>query len=447
MPQPIVAEPPVITDSRRWQRADLLALLVAVLGLALTAAVGRAAFLRGDDWALLSIVSRPDFAPMDIFGPYGSHLMPFGLGAFWSIRGLFGPVPWWPLVALGLAFVATALACTWATIRLLVGPRVAAVVPFAVAAWGPAAMAAVMWPSPSVYMTPLWAATAGAVYVYVRGRLGGARHWQAGVLVIVGLGLFAIEIALLIVPLLFLIEMCWFTDARPLAAARLAWRRYPFLWSGLLAMAGYYVVLYYLLLRQAGTLPEDRAGIDLLIEGLVLVAWDMLPAMVVAGPWVWDAAVAPRVATGFVVTAVVALLAWFVIWRGRRAGRRAWMPLLGLLVMTVLMLSAARIAVYGTAVLLNPYYYVEGLGILAVTLAVGYLPSRLPGERGGRSPNPKLLGGALAFLAVSAMLSALGYARMVPAIPERAYLAEAAASLAEPTLNTASPREVFGVFL
>ena len=60
---------------------------------------------------------------------------------------------------------------------------------------------------------------------------------------------------------------------------------------------------------------------------------------------------------------VVAVIAWLVIWRGRHASRRAWVPVLGLLALTVLVLSAARVAVYGSAVLLNPYYYVESLGL------------------------------------------------------------------------------------
>lgn len=447
MAQPILADVTAPTGSRRWQRADGLALLVGAVGLVLTASVGGAAFLRGDDWALLSIVSRPDFGPVDIFRPYGSHLMPLGLGAFWSLRGVFGATPWWPLVGFGLVFVATALAATWATIRLLVGPRMAAVVPFALAAWGPAGMAAVMWPSPSVYMTPLWAATAGAVYVYVRGRLGLSRHWHWWILAIVGLSLFAIEIGLLIIPLLFVIEASWFTTAGPVESVRLAWRRQIRLWAALIVMAVCYAAVYYLLSKQAETLPQERAGIDLLIEGLVLVMWKVLPAMVVAGPWVWDAATAPRIATGFGLTTAVALLAWFVIWRARRAGGRAWLPLLGLMVLTVLALSAARVAVFGSTVLLNPYYYIEGLGILATTLAIGYLPSRLPVDRGGPLPDPRLLRVVLVLLAGSALLSAAGYARAVPAIPERAYLVAAAQSLTQPTLNTASPRDVFGVFL
>ena len=100
------------------------------------AAVGRVAFLRGDDWMLLSIVSAPDFGPLDVFRPYGSHLMPFGLATFWALRGLFGPTPWWPLLAVGLLMVAIALLFTWRTIRLLVGPRQSGVAAFAVAAWG-----------------------------------------------------------------------------------------------------------------------------------------------------------------------------------------------------------------------------------------------------------------------------------------------------------------------
>ena len=54
---------------------------------------------------------------------------------------------------------------------------------------------------------------------------------------------------------------------------------------------------------------------------------------------------------------------------------------------------------------------------------------------------------AVGALLVSSAVSCWGYAQAVPAAPTRDYLAAAGASLQQPTLNTGSPREVFGVFL
>jgi len=443
--QSTVTETPV-RHRRSWHRADTAALAVGGLGLLLIALVGRAAFLRGDDWVLLSVVSQPDFAAWEIFRPYGAHLMPFGLGCFWALRGLFGATPWWPLVGVGLVFVATALTCVWLTIRLLVGPRLSAVVPFAVACWGPAGLAAVMWPSPSVYMTPLWAVTAAAVYVYVRGRLLGSRGWQVWVLVIFAVGLLVIQTALLTAPLLFLIAASWFARGGVQSSLRQAWHSSRYLWLALFGMTGLYVAAYSLLSKFAQGLPSERAGVDLLIEGSIQVAWKVLPSLLLAGPWVWDSAVAPRIATGGALAAVAAVLAWVVIWRSRRSGWRAWFPVFTLFAMTLLALSAARVAVYGSTVLLNPYYFIQASGLLAVTLAVGYLPNRLPIDREQAEPGVWAMRSALALVAVSAVVSALGYARNVPALPERSYLSSARASLTQPTMNTAAPRDSFGVF-
>lgn len=432
-------------EANRWCRADTAAVVVGIIGIALFAWVGREAFLRGDDWVILSIVADPGFSAADLFQPYGSHLMPIGLSTFWASRAVSGGAPWWSLVGVGLAFVAVAGGFTWATIRLLVGSRMAAVVPFAVAAWGPAALAAVMWPSPGVYMTPLYATTAAAAFVYVRGRFGsGPGRWRWFVLGIMAFGLLALETALLIGPLLFVIEAAWIQSGGPRHSVRRAWDSQRTLWLSILSLTAVYLAVYFLLSDYSQALPEQRAGVDLLIEGLVTVAWRILPAMVLGGPWLWDAAVAPRVATGAWVSILAAGLAWFIIVRGRRAGWRAWLPLLAMLVLTLGALSAARLATFGTVVLLNPYYYLASLGLLAVTLAVGYLPSRLnPDGASVRAPVMAVLAGALL---ISAGISASGYVRAVPHLPTRDYLARAQTSLQQPTLNTASPRTAFGVF-
>ncbi len=443
----IVAPVPGVSRAKGWRKADSAAVVVAAIGVVLFAVIGRVAFLRGDDWVILALVADPGFSILDTFRLYGSHLMPLGQSAFWVSRSVFGAAPWWPLVMFGLGFVAAAGCFTWATIRLLVGPRIAAVVPFAVAAWGPAALAAVMWPSPGVYMTPLYAATAAAVYVYVRGRLGfGPRRWTWLVVAVVVAGLFALETALLIGPLLFVVEAAWFTRGGPVQSVRRAWEAQRSLWLGLMALTAVYLALYFLLSSYSQVIPEDRAGVDLLIEGLIVVAWKILPAMVVGAPWMWDAAVAPRNAAGPWMSILVALVAWFIIVRGRRAGWRAWLPLFAMLVLTVGALSAARLATFGTLVLLNPYYYLASLGLLAVALAVGYLPSRLAEPADDSAPRTVPLVVLAVALLTSVTMAAVGYARAVPQLPAREYLDQAATSLQQPTLNTSSPRSVFGVF-
>ncbi|HRY10912.1 MAG: hypothetical protein H6528_08000 [Actinobacteria bacterium] len=430
----------------QMRRADVLALVVALVGVGIYVAVARVAYLRGDDWILLSIVTSPDFGPADLFLPYGSHVMPFGLFTFWAAVALFGPAPWWPLVAVGIALVAVALFFTWASIRLLVGPDDRAVAGFAVAAWGPAGLAAVMWPSPLVYQAPLWACTAAALYAFLRGRLRAGR-WGYWVLLCLVLGLLAVETTLLIVPLLFLVAAAWFERGGPVVSVTRAWRSARSFWLAAGALVAVYAAVYFTVSSYAETLPGQRAGADLIVEGSLLAVGKVGPALLLAGPWSWTPAMAPTMNASVPIAVVMFAVAALVVHRGRRAGWRAWIPMVGLLLLTVVVLSAARLAVFGSSALLNPYYYVEGLTVLAVTLAVAFLPSRLPidGDRAGVSAPLFVAAGSL--LLVSALAAASTYAQAVPSAPGRAYLEAARQSLQQPTLNTDAPRAAFGVFV
>lgn len=430
----------------RIRRADVLALVVALVGVGIYVAVARVAFLRGDDWILLSIVTSPDFAPQDLLRPYGSHVMPFGLFVFWAAVAVFGPAPWWPLVAVGVILAAVALFFTWLSIRLLVGPDDRAVAAFAVAAWGPAGLAALMWPSPLVYQAPLWACTAATLYVFLRGRLCGGQ-WARWVLLCLALGLLAVQTVLLVVPLLFLVAAAWFERGGPVASVVGAWRGSRSLWLSAIALAAIYVALYVSLSSYAQTLPGQRAGTDLMVEGSLVALGKVFPALLLAGPWSWTTSMAPTINTSVPIAAGMLLVAALVVFRGRRAGMRAWIPMVGLLLLTVVALSAARLAVFGSSALLNPYYYVEALTVLAVTLAVAFLPSRLPIDGDRPVPSTSVYVGAGAVLLASAVAAAISYAQAVPAAPGRAYLETARSSLQQPTLNVAAPREVFGVFL
>jgi hypothetical protein len=106
-----------------------------------------------------------------------------------------------------------------------------------------------------------------------------------------------------------------------------------------------------------------------------------------------------------------------------------------------------RLGSYGSLVLLNPYYYLHCIGLMAVTLAIAYFPSRLPVRRECLEPRAPLLVAALLVLVLGLVVSTLGYLRAVPSSPGRAYLLAAREALAQPVLNTAAPRADFEIFL
>jgi hypothetical protein len=398
-------------------------------------------YLRGDDWVILAIVSSPGFAVNDLFLPYGNHIMPFSLAAFWACRAVFGATPWWPLV--GLALVSNVIACyfTWRTIRLLVGPVRRAVVPLAVAAWGAPALAAAMWPAPAMYQCPLWAVTAAAIYVHVAGHLSGKpRHLL--LILMVGAGLLVIETTLLVLPLLFLISAFWFGPRGAWNSILYAWHSARTLWLVGTALLAVYAALYLALGAYAATLPGQRPRVDLLIEGYLQALTKIVPAMLLGGPWMWREGIAPVMAVPTGLVLLTAAMAWALIVRW---GLRVWGPVIAMVVITVTALSAARLATFGSAAVLNPYYYIGVLGLTAITLAVSVLPNRLPRQQRSE-PARAVFAGAAVLLLIGAGVTASGYARSVPSLPSRDYLAAVSTSLEQPVLNTQAPREAFGVF-
>jgi hypothetical protein len=433
---------------RGWTSADAIASIAIAVGVLGTLAVGTQVYLRGDDWVLLATVAEQGFAAGDLLTPYGSHLMPLGLLVFWVSRAVGGPTPWWWLVGFGTVIASAALTFTWLCIRALVGPRARAVVPFLIAAWAPGVMTAVLWPSPSVYMTPLFLATAAGLWGYLRFRLTGRRSGQVVALLGLGLGLLACELALFIPIVLFVVGVSWFGTGTVAEGITSTWSRSRWMWLGMTAMTVLYAGVYLALALEAQTLPEQRAGLDLLVEALMIMGLQTLPTMIVGGPWMWNDAMGPIGALPGPVYLVVAVVAWSVLALGRRARWRAWWPLLTILLLTVLALSAARIATFGPSVVRNPYYGLGALSLLSITLAVCYLPSALPIDRPERrGPGRFALVAATGVLAVSVLVAFSTYSAAVPRAPSRDYIAAARTSLSEPSLNVSSPREAFGVFL
>lgn len=417
------------------RRADLLAVLVSALGLILFVAPGLRVFLRGDDWVRLALVADPDFGVADAFTPYANHLTPLGFGVLWLARQVGGPAPWGFLVAVAAAFAAVGMAFTWLSVRSLVGARLAALVPFAVAAWSPAILAVVMWPAAKVDAPPLFAATAGVLWAYLTGR----RRLLLGFMVV---GLLFSQQVLLAVVMIVLVSGFWWRR-KPSQI----WRADRSLWIALLVVVGIYVVGYVVISSRVDALADNETRGGTVVEGLLVLLAVVIPELIVHGPWRWRSNVAPAIDYPFVAHVVIAVIGWFVIIRARRSGWRAWIPLAGLLFVLVLTLSGARLQAFGPQVMFNLYYFIVILPLLAATLAIGYLPNRLPiDEQKRRAPGRRtwiIAGGALL---VSSVVAAIGYAGAVPQLPSREFLTAANASLQQPTLDTSSPRQQFGIF-
>lgn len=417
------------------ERADWCAAGVIAAAAVFLLVPGIWVFLRGDDWILLSLVSAPDYGVGDLFVPYSNHLTPFGLAMIRFAVTVGGPSPWWLLVAMAAGFVLVGLVFTWLIIRSLVGPRLAAVVPLAFVAWSPSLLAVVMWPASKVDSAPVFAAGAGALWAYLTHR----HRWVVG---FVTFGFFVSELTLLGVAALAVVSVVWMRRT-----VRDVWRQERRLWTALLIVVGVYVVAYLFLSSRVAALDGNQTRAGTVIEGVVMVLGVALPDVIVHGPWRWTNTPGPLINQPLALGVAIALVAWVVILRARRAGWRAWVPAAVQLVLLVAVLSGARLRSFGPVAMLNPYYFVSVLVLLAATLAVGYLPSRLPIDDPQRA-EPRRFWWALAgaVLLVSSCVSAVAYVRAVPAMPSREFLASAREALQEPTLNTSSPRQAFGVF-
>ena len=128
-------------------RTDVVAAVMALLVAAGSTWLASRGYFWSDDWVLMTQVANEGLTPARLLTPHGGHLQPASYLIIAALRALGGPLPWAASVALGGVLLVVALLLTWWLVRVLVGPRPAALVPFGAVAMSGLSYTVSSWPA------------------------------------------------------------------------------------------------------------------------------------------------------------------------------------------------------------------------------------------------------------------------------------------------------------
>ena len=430
------------------KRVTLSALVLIAAQVGLNSFVLNRGFFQEDDFIIGGLAAQP-FSAHLLFQNYFGHLMP-GVFAL-----AFGPVHAggydWGLWA-GTLVVLQALAglALLRALRTLCGDRMLLLIPLGLFLFTPMTMADLTWWSVGIQSVPIQLALAMAVDQHVRYIRGGriANAVYAALWVLFGLAFF--EKAAAIPVLLFALTSAYLVPASWPEAMLITLRRHWIAWSIYGAVILAEVVIYLSGLRSSPVrLPLASSAVTfgwhLLLNTFVPAAfggpWRWAPTAGAPSGWVLYAfAAAPAVLAGlsWVLAALVVMAS---LWYRRRAWP-AWIILLGwLLVVDIVPVVLGRLAAYGTPLATQTGYVADAAPVLAICLAIAFLPLR--GESDAyRSAPPR---GAPVTAATSALVvlfvagslwSAVSYRNELQPQNTRSYVATASAALAAVPANT-----------
>lgn len=430
------------------KRVTLSALVLIAAQVGLNSFVLNHGFFQQDDFIIGGLAAQP-FSLHLLFQNYFGHLMP-GVFAL-----AFGPVHAggydWGLWA-GTLVILQALAglALLRALRTLCGDRMLLLIPLGLFLFTPMTMADLTWWSVGIQSVPVQLALAMAVDQHVRYIRGGriANAVFAALWVLFGLAFF--EKAAAIPVLLFALTSAYLVPASWPEAMLITLRRHWIAWSIYGATIIAEIVIYLSGLRSSPVrLPLASSAVTF---GWHLLLNTFVPAAF-GGPWRWTpTAGAP---SGWVLyafaaaPAVLAVLSWALatlvvmasLWYRRRAWP-AWVILLGwLVVVDIAPVVLGRLAAYGTPLASQTGYVADAAPVLAICLAIAFLPLR--GETDAyraappHGPPVTAVTSALAVLFVTGSVwSAVSYRDQLQPQNTRSYLATASAALAAVPANT-----------
>jgi hypothetical protein len=331
-----------------------------------------------------------------LFEGWNGHLMP---GAFVLVNILTDLAPWdyVPVALVDLAGQALLGVLVLRLLSGLFGKRPAILVPFTIFVMSPMTLPAFLWWAAS--LNQLWGQIAMALVLLAHvhyHRTGRMRYGLAGVLALLG-GLLFSEKVVLMVPVVFLLSLLWFTPGPPIARVRLVLRRSRLVWVAYAVTAVGYGVLYVLTARTPGT--EDSSltiAVETAGTGLVRA---VLPGLL-GGPLTWNQVGAGGVAApadGLVVLSMVTavlVVAWSV-YRNARAVF-GWIVILGYIAVNSMLLGVTRATIIGPLIGAEYRYHTDELLIIVVFGSLTLLPvvgdfvlgpfQRLVPRRGATAP-------------------------------------------------------------
>jgi hypothetical protein len=426
------------------KRVTLSALVLIAAQIGLNSYVLNRGFFQQDDVIIGGLAAHP-FSLHLLFQNYGGHLMPGVFALAW------GPVHAggydWGLWAGTLVLVqALAGLALLRALRTLCGNSMLLLIPLGVFLFTPMALADLSWWSVGSQSAPIQLALAMAVDQHVRyiraGRILNAVF--AALWVLFGLAFFekAVGIPLLLFALTsaYLIPEAW--PQAMLTTLRRHWIAWA-MYGGIIVAE---IVAYALSLASTPgqvRVPEASSAVTfgwhLLVSTFVPAAlggpWHWAPPLGTSGSWTLYAVASPPpelLGMSWILAALVVIIS---LWYRRRAWP-AWTILLGwLAVVDILPILLGRLATFGTQLADETIYVADAAPVLAICLAIAFLPLR--GEQDAyRTALPPARPRTLAICAVavafiaSSVSSAIAYRGELHPQNARSYLATASAALA-----------------
>ncbi|MEU9510302.1 hypothetical protein AB0D32_28930 [Micromonospora sp. NPDC048170] len=361
-----------------------VAIALIVISVLWRAQIASRGYLGADDYVLITQSTESALTPGFLLTLYNNHFMPGGRLLTWLVTDAFG-LTYWPyvlLMAVGQAVLGVAF---YRLLRTLLRPSRLMLVPLGMFLFSPLTLEATSWWAVGANMLPMQLAMVlalGAQLKYV--RTGRKRH-LASLALSVLLGLLFFEKTLLVVPLVFLFTVCFFTDGGPVRAVLTALRRWWPSWLTLTALVGAFASVY--LVRSESSLRRPESPGELLSFLTDLFGSTLLPGLL-GGPWGWLGAgdgapvVAPPELGRWIAWTVFAALVVLTIRRDRTAGR-AWVLLGCYLILVAALLGATRLGSVFSAIAGGvPRYVSDVVVVAAICVGVALVGIARPSAAG-----------------------------------------------------------------
>lgn len=376
-----------------WGALAVIASMVALRGWA----TARGWFLY-DDLAWQGLAAAYDRPGLELLRtPWNGHVMPGGWLVVWLFTTL-APLEYWPVVLSSLLLQVAIGWMLFLVLRRLFGSRPEILLLLALGVLSSLSLQASLWWAVGLAQLPLLLASLVAVWAHL-GYLRSGRLRDAALVVVALVGGLAFsERTLLVLPLLLLLTLGWFSgEGRPRTVLRRALLPHWPVWTAVTAVAGGFVAYY---LTQVPSEATRGGDLDLFTDVLEQgVLYALLPALA-GGPWSWltpgEGVNYPDPAPGLVAaTAAVAVAVVVGTCVARRHAARAWWLLVVFVGIGGVMLTLTRAAVYGATIGREYRYFTELVLVAPLAIGLALLPVRWPSRTGTVALSPRRLPRAL----------------------------------------------------
>jgi hypothetical protein len=307
--------------------------------------------------------------------PYAGHLMPGGFVLMWLLSQ-DSPLSFTEPALVLLVMQAIASIGCLRVLHLMFGSRAGILPPLAIYLFSVISLPAFVWWAAGINQIPFQIALfygLASHLTYMRTQR--FRHAIATMLWIAG-GLLFYEKVLLLIPVFALFSFCYYTSGTAPERVAGLWARYRagIALYGVVALG--YVTLYTL---HALNFDVDNANEYPLGPVASRLVFKAFATGIIGGPWEWTP-YEPAGATADPPQLLI-LMSWVLIAgivveaaRTRKRSKRAWSLAGTLIAADVLLITAGRVFLVGPLIALEYRYQTELSAIVAISLALAFLP-------------------------------------------------------------------------